>query len=59
MTSATDAPTPGEPTVPEPGDTCRFEEDGVRCTADLDDGEGYDGYCGSHADRLEAAGHWS
>lgn len=29
------------------------------CDGRLDDGEGYDGYCGNCADQLEAAGHWS
>jgi hypothetical protein len=29
------------------------------CRMSLDDGEGYDGACGSCADRLEDAGHWS
>lgn len=28
------------------------------CRASLDDGEGFDGYCGNCADRLEAQGHW-
>ena len=29
------------------------------CRMSLNDGEGYDGVCGSCADRLEDAGHWS
>jgi len=29
------------------------------CTERTDDGEGYDGYCGNCADRLEKQGHWS
>ena len=58
MSSATDA-RPPDPVDTDPDDLCRFEENGVRCAAALDDGEGYDGYCGPHADRLEAAGHWS
>jgi hypothetical protein len=29
------------------------------CRASLDDGEGFDGYCGNCADRLEAQGHWA
>lgn len=33
-----------------------FEEG---CQMSLNDGEGYDGACGSCADRLEDAGHWS
>ncbi len=32
----------------------RCAEDG--CENDLDDGEGWDGYCGEHADQREAAG---
>ena len=28
------------------------------CDERNDDGEGYDGYCGNCADRLEAEGHW-
>lgn len=28
------------------------------CEERSDDGEGYDGYCGNCADRLEKAGHW-
>lgn len=28
------------------------------CNERNDDGEGYDGYCGNCADRLEAQGHW-
>ena len=28
------------------------------CDERSDDGEGYDGYCGNCADRLEKAGHW-
>ena len=28
------------------------------CGEPLDDGEGYDGYCGNCADKLEAAGRW-
>lgn len=31
---------------------CRTED----CTEDADDGEGYDGFCGTCADREEAAG---
>jgi hypothetical protein len=64
MSSATDAHLATSVTSSASADTdsddvCRFEEDGVRCAASLDDGEGYDGYCGPHADRLEEAGHWS
>lgn len=33
-------------------DTCAEDD----CDASLDDGEGYDGYCGNHADQREAAG---
>jgi hypothetical protein len=29
------------------------------CGAPLDDGEGYDGLCGTHADVAETAGAWS
>jgi hypothetical protein len=29
------------------------------CRASLDDGEGFDGYCGNCADRLEDQGHWA
>lgn len=60
MTSATELPRPdlaaGRDT--DPGEVCGFDEDGAPCGASLDDGEGYDGYCGPHADRLEALGHW-
>lgn len=60
MSSGTDAPRPAAAAEPDadPDEVCCFEEDGVRCGAPLDDGEGYDGYCGPHADQLEAAGHW-
>lgn len=57
MTSGTDAPRPTAGSDPNDlDDVCCFEEDGVPCRASLDDNEGY---CGPHADRLEAAGHWS
>jgi hypothetical protein len=28
------------------------------CGESLDGGEGFDGYCGTHADRAEAEGEW-
>jgi hypothetical protein len=34
--------------------TCIAED----CDERSDDGEGYDGYCGNCADRLENKGHW-
>ena len=30
----------------------------ANCDEPLDDGEGFDGYCGNHADILESQGHW-
>jgi hypothetical protein len=30
----------------------------VGCGESLDGGEGFDGYCGTHADRAEADGEW-
>lgn len=44
--------------VDEDDEVCSdpFEEG---CRESLADGAGYDGACGSCADRLEAAGHWS
>jgi hypothetical protein len=44
-----------EPDDEDGPEVCRAED----CGASLDDGEGYDGYCGTCADRLEAQGHWS
>lgn len=32
--------------------------DAKGCTNKLDDGEGYDGYCGEHADKREREGHY-
>lgn len=29
------------------------------CDEPLDDGEGFDGYCGNHADVLESQGYWT
>lgn len=36
-----------------------LEESCPRCGGSTDDGEGYDGYCGSCADTLEHKGAWS
>jgi hypothetical protein len=44
------------PAEPE-DDTETCSTDG--CGASPNDGEGYDGYCGTCADRLETAGLWS
>lgn len=30
----------------------------TECDEPLDGGEGYDGYCGNHADILESQGYW-
>ena len=30
----------------------------ANCDEPLDDGEGFDGYCGHHADVLESHGYW-
>lgn len=35
-------------------DTCDVED----CDNSLLDNEGYDGYCGTHADQFEAEGRW-
>lgn len=32
--------------------------DEPECSNRLDDGEGYDGYCGTHADIYEQEGRW-
>lgn len=47
-----------QPSLVQSGQRCRdpFRED---CRQSLSDGEGFDGVCGSCADRLEAQGHWS
>lgn len=50
-------------TAPQPhlikrGERCR-DPFGAGCRESLSDGEGFDGACGSCADRLEAQGHWS
>ncbi|WP_430787033.1 hypothetical protein [Actinoplanes sp. G11-F43] len=60
MSSVTEPPRPAHAADldADPGDVCGFAEDGTVCGARLDDGEGYDGYCGPHADQLEARGHW-
>ncbi|WP_174399812.1 hypothetical protein [Mycolicibacterium sphagni] len=42
----------------EAPEVCRDPHD-EGCSEPLDDGEGYDGCCGTCADRLEAAGHWA
>jgi hypothetical protein len=34
------------------------DENGDPCGERNDDGEGYGGYCGNCADRLESEGHW-
>lgn len=34
------------------------DENGDPCGERNDNGEGYDGYCGNCADRLEREGHW-
>lgn len=36
------------------GESCRADG----CTESLDDGEGYDGLCGTHADIAEREGEW-
>lgn len=62
---------PAPTTNTEPSAPQRFSDTGVDddevcsdpfeegCKLSLNDGAGYDGACGSCADRLEAAGHWS
>ena len=36
-----------------------YDDDICPCGASLDDGQGFDGYCGNCADRLESEGFWS
>lgn len=43
--------------VVEVEDDWDFDDDMCACGASLDDGEGYDGLCGSCADAAEAEGH--
>lgn len=47
-----------QPHLAEPREICR-DPFGEGCRQSLSDGEGFDGVCGSCADRLEAQGHWS
>ncbi|MHD0294521.1 hypothetical protein [Rhodococcus qingshengii] len=53
MPNSVQPPTPSDSELADyDPDTC----DAPDCENSLDDGEGYDGYCGAHADQRETSG---
>jgi hypothetical protein len=46
------------PIIPRPTDL-DVDDPPCECGESLDDGEGYDGYCGTCADIKEREGYWS